>query len=605
MRIALLLLPLTPLACRGHAPTEPPEGGPDVTAAPPPGMSDEVNERRHSLFEALLDRFNAAGTINDRPPGWFQYCPDGLAAVGDPPGKCREYWNVAGEPGDRDAMNPLAPPSPAADLVTWLLWHDADFTGAGSESESFEDVIPQYQVYADRFAWQNFIALNWPADADGAPLTDAVIGERPDAPRVVDAWMNANQLFAPGGAAPPPWGTPEPLPEACGPAPEGPVLVFETDGDEQLLRSVVDLRGALEGPRAERFAESEVHVKGPLVDQNRQWVRYVSAVNQRYYDYIVENTLYSAAGQEAFYRSGDRVSFPDNTRPPPDLSPRVCQQAVDDCVAAAAGADVTCDQTLYRRCDGSVEVKFSWKIMGEGDDPSRFHTRRAWFVETGPGTQTCEEAEVGLVGLHIMHKSRFAPKYLWSTFEHVDNACETDGTGADRPSFCDPGCPPEECPPNVEPPQLYPGTPAPWGVAPMPGEAGEVAPSQVERFRRLPQSTRARNAELQAALAAAEGSVWQYYELVNAQWVMHTLTQQVHIEGYRGDGEVFAVIPPYLVNTTIETYEQVDGTCAGCHSLARMAIGGEGCDCAPEDGACQEACDALGTDFSWLLNTAQ
>ena len=43
---------------------------------------------------------------------------------------------------------------------------------------------------------------------------------------------------------------------------------------------------------------------------------------------------------------------------------------------------------------------------------------------------------MGLVGLHIAHKTQHAPQWIWSTFEQVDNYKGPD------PSFNDPACPP-------------------------------------------------------------------------------------------------------------------------------------------------------------------
>jgi hypothetical protein len=39
---------------------------------------------------------------------------------------------------------------------------------------------------------------------------------------------------------------------------------------------------------------------GPLIDQNGHYVRYQILVNEPMYDYIVQNGLYSKAGQQAF-----------------------------------------------------------------------------------------------------------------------------------------------------------------------------------------------------------------------------------------------------------------------------------------------------------------
>ena len=62
-----------------------------------------------------------------------------------------------------------------------------------------------------------------------------------------------------------------------------------------------------------------------------------------------------------------------------------------------------------------LELKSSWRIMGNGDDQSRYYVIQA-DIE-GVGTKT-----LGLVGLHIVINTKFHPEFVWATFEHVDNA---------------------------------------------------------------------------------------------------------------------------------------------------------------------------------------
>ena len=54
------------------------------------------------------------------------------------------------------------------------------------------------------------------------------------------------------------------------------------------------------------------------------------------------------------------------------------------------------------------------------DDPSRFYTTTALILDTK--TKTCEPRLVGLVGLHVVMKTKQLPQWLWATFEQVDNA---------------------------------------------------------------------------------------------------------------------------------------------------------------------------------------
>ncbi|MGY4566966.1 hypothetical protein [Bradyrhizobium sp. USDA 3256] len=62
--------------------------------------------------------------------------------------------------------------------------------------------------------------------------------------------------------------------------------------------------------------------------------------------------------------------------------------------------------------------------------------------------------QVGLVGMHIGHKSETSPQWIWATFEQIDNL-DVDRVAHPnlRPSFFDPDCP--LCTVNVQP-QLDP-----------------------------------------------------------------------------------------------------------------------------------------------------
>jgi hypothetical protein len=572
-----IMLPLAALLCACEPP--PPEECPPCACEPCEGAASGDAATGGGKSKDTGINYKDTGTMNGRPPGWFQYCPDGLPEPGEPAAAaCKPYWNVAGE-SPNGAPQPTYAPPPAAGLVTWLLNYEADFGGAGPESEEIEDTVPQYQVYANRSAWQNFIALNWPAGPDGQPLQSATIGARPEAMRVADYYIEVDQVFHPDGDPPAPWGTSQQLPESCGPAPEGPVLVFNETADEYLHQRASWREAKLAAYEA-KSTTIQVEDAGPLVDQNRQWARFSVAMNWKTYDYIQRTKLYSKAGQRQFVADGNTVLMPPQSAPcDSDPDSAACSN-YNNCAAAAAGKPAgACDYALYDRANGSLQIKTAWKVLGEGDDPSRYHTREAWFVRG----DECASGEVALVGMHIMHKSEYAPLWLWSTFEHTDNTC--GGGGAD-PAFCDPACPPDECPPNTAPEKIDPEGPHPWGLPPMPGEQGQLDPTQVARFRSIPDATRSLNAEVHQALrAAAADSVWQNYELVNAQWVDHSLTQQIYAPGYTD--QVYLVFPPYLTNTTMETYDQLDGSCAQCHG-----------------GAVLNVSPPVLADFSWILNRA-
>jgi hypothetical protein len=197
---------------------------------------------------------------------------------------------------------------------------------------------------------------------------------------------------------------------------------------------------------------------------------------------------------------------------------------------------------------GALKVKAAWKVMGllgsrQPDDLTRFYTTRALVYD--PATDKCSRQLVGLVGLHIVHKTRTLNQWAWATFEQIDNAPTKGRTipaGA-RYNFFDPAC--AACPVNRPPPNL-------------------TTPVQVQRVVPIDDNAASQNALFQPALAALrrDGNVWRYYQLVNAQW-----RQDPNVKN--------PPQPAYLANTTLETYLQdavpdakAPHGCLNCHSLA-------------------------------------
>jgi hypothetical protein len=64
--------------------------------------------------------------------------------------------------------------------------------------------IPEAQRLFDIFAWQMFIALNWPADRDGAPDKSKSMNDN-TSKRVWMGWRRNDSVFLPTGEKPAPW----------------------------------------------------------------------------------------------------------------------------------------------------------------------------------------------------------------------------------------------------------------------------------------------------------------------------------------------------------------------------------------------------------------
>jgi hypothetical protein len=373
----------------------------------------------------------------------------------------------------------------------------------------------------DVLSWNTFVALNWPAKADGQPDTGTQIGQNKDAPTVWQSWKEAYEIFLPGGATPPPWGTPHAAPTDWPPACKA---LFK---DGMTLLNQVGKTPNLLSDTTEPFKT------GPLIDQNGRYARFEIVVNKPMFDAIVANKLYSKDGQ----RSAAKVVFPCGSANP------------------APGSV------------GAIMVKASWKILNDDEKKSgRFHVIEA-VVYTPPSSnppvvEKCEVMTLGLVGMHIVHKTGSAPQWVWSTFEHVDN-CPTQGETPSKPRYnffnkTSPAPSPNEPPPR------------PWDPNKTEPPDRRV---QVVRNIPIPSPEKVLTTLYHAALRKVNpDSVWLNYELVNTQWPTNPAAG-CDVETSAPVDRIGTPAPQFLGNTTLETYIQgqvpnVSSSCMECHANA-------------------------------------
>ena len=307
------------------------------------------------------------------------------------------------------------------------------------------------------------------------------------------------------------------------------------------------------------YLQSQGH---PLIDQSGNYVVFDVRINPDMADYIRENGLTTWKGQRLFRQSGRLIDYPKGNY---------------DIPTARHGGRI-----------GAMAIKSAWRIMDNPED-DRYLTRRAWIaVESKSAIDDqprCHAVTLALVGFHVMRRTATAngSDWVWSTFEHEDNApfagnargpnkifdtplftegCsapEFDGAKSNRYGFFDPMC--TSCPTNRASPN--PGT---WKWHPTPPFAGNGAvPAQVTRCWRPAASTRRINAIWRKKLG---DDPLAHYQLSTTQW------KGAPVNALFPNGEV----PRYLTNTTMETFIQSDssGTCLGCHARATDAHGGFG-----------------------------
>lgn len=375
----------------------------------------------------------------------------------------------------------------------------------------YQGLSPNTQPCFDIFSWQSFLALNWPANADGSPVQGPITGNT-GSPRVWEYYKQPSEVF----------NTNEHL------------LPFSG-----MYKSEVGLKGFYMFTKLSNELASTSNLPAsikqatgqPLIDKNLNFALFEVHLNKDEVDYIVGDSLTTIEGQK-----GKKIKFPSGS------------------VKGATGA---------------IEIKASWKILEPGkDDTSKFYKRMA--VIYVPASQSVNgkalylKEMVGLVGMHILHKTTLFPFWVWTTFEHADNAPQQAqaATAGNNYSFFNPAC--TTCTYNTAP-KPSAGNKYLW-QATKPYAAlyatNNLYGTQAVETDTIYGPTETVNRKWRKALADM-GSVFANYRLVGSQWSL--------VE----DAPPFDTIPAptNLTNITLETYIQPSSCTMTCHKFATDAAG--------------------------------
>ena len=441
--------------------------------------------------------------------------------------------------------------------------------------------FPQVQRLFDLWSWQAFLAVNWPTSGGGQPAASITGYDASNTP-AWSTWHESNGIYLPHGATPPACltqtgvaaavatnrnlagllraGVPAPPPTAAAKTTRA---LFNVSAVGELING----RTPVKPSKSSHISEVDQAFTGPLFDQNGNPTFYEILLDNHEVAYLCANKLYSIQGQLDFSANPtNKVQFPSGQ--------------------------------WQSNGSGAFELKLAWKVLDpKKDKADRFFHEPAQVLIDNQWTAV----EVGLVGMHIAHKSQSSPQWIWSTFEQIDNlATDQVANPGLNPSYFNPNCP--TCLVNVQPVGANPAN----------------HPTQALRMIPIPPDKQELNREAQAALRA-QNSVWQYYQLIDTQWPTDPSSPPTS----PGDGNLPESInnkpggdptPVYLTNITMETYfqggnqsatgqqegnppstVQVFGTesCTGCHSSAGIAASGT-----PQKPVYS---GQLTADFSWLM----
>lgn len=238
--------------------------------------------------------------------------------------------------------------------------------------------------------------------------------------------------------------------------------------------------------------------------------------------------------------------------------------------------------------NGTIEVKSAWRRLTNGElNSGRFHTNRVRFYvpqdpsrtyagkKGNPSYPAWVEEEWGLCALHIIHKTPTAPYFIYATWEQADNILTKNGDSVEDPTgkvvlpqknAFDPVV--KSTPATATKQQSLTTTPAgpPWPgpenrlyyrnlPAGVPGHPVPRGPISINaRDHAIPQAVIDANAAFQSALPAP----WKFYKLVNVQWEPLTkdIPQNPNGSGNGKSGQPYKGPFPssyYLSNIVVES----------------------------------------------------
>ena len=263
------------------------------------------------------------------------------------------------------------------------------------------------------FAWQDFIAFNWPAlsGTRDVPDSEAIFGvTNPDNPVVWQTFRHKVEIF-PGTGNPPGFDANSPDFGYSSVPPKyvyGKGEVEPCTGQAPIAEPAwTNLDELSQLGLASMFAGASP--KNSKVNNDPQLVRFMAGANGIYYVYVADPVTsywsHSPAYKEAV--ANFTAVFNGNGNPSKPQDPVISFPF------------------------GTIEVKAAYRELTNAERASgRFFQTRVRYYEqddADPNNACYHEAVWGMVGLHIIHKTKTAPTFIFFTFEQADNLLNTDG----------------------------------------------------------------------------------------------------------------------------------------------------------------------------------
>jgi hypothetical protein len=282
---------------------------------------------------------------------------------------------------------------------------DLNASGGGAATASMQQ--------AAAFAWQEFIALNWPAVAQtGAANTR----DTPDSkcrfgdpactgPTVWQTFRSKVETF-PGTGNPP--GYP-------GVVPNDPSLGYDALPAYNYVTSVPTCDSSVPSGTAwvNLDETDQITVDSMFAgvapsqvtgNSSPQLIRFLAKSNRAEYVYVAQNKWWSTIASTV-------------------------RTATQSYLAAKMMSPPAGSSQYVSLPNGTIEAKAGWRVLTPREQASgRFATATVRYYETKGNNSCYRQATFGLVALHLIQKTPSAPYFIYATFEQADNILNAAGS---------------------------------------------------------------------------------------------------------------------------------------------------------------------------------
>lgn len=252
---------------------------------------------------------------------------------------------------------------------------------------------------AAAFAWQEFIALNWPALGSPRDTADTskFFGQSGAGPLVWETFRNKVEIFPQGPTPhgykdmPPDYGYDDPPQynyaspiSACDGLPASSTPWVNLDENSQIGLDKIFAGVAHATP-----------TNGEIL--------FLAKANRVEYDYVVKNGWFNSANIPRTATAN--YVLQNNASAPPGSSQYVSFNY------------------------GTIEIKSAWRKLTAAEEANgRFHVNTVRFYKNNASNQICfQDEKWGLLALHIIQKTPSAPYFVFATFGQADNMLTKDG----------------------------------------------------------------------------------------------------------------------------------------------------------------------------------